>query len=78
VSSSNSEIFGVHEWIKDICRRLAKAGYVALAPDLFVRPATLEAYRHEGVMGIVRPSPRRRCCAIRRVAEIPQGPAFTT
>ena len=33
----NSEIFGVHEWIKDVCRRLAKAGYVALAPDLFVR-----------------------------------------
>lgn len=33
----NSEVFGVHEWIKDICRRLAKAGYVALAPDLFVR-----------------------------------------
>jgi len=32
-----SEIFGVHEWIKDICRRLAKAGYVALAPDFFVR-----------------------------------------
>ena len=33
----NSEIFGVHEWVKDICRRFAKAGYVALAPDLFVR-----------------------------------------
>jgi carboxymethylenebutenolidase len=33
----NTEVFGVHEWIKDICRRLAKAGYVALAPDLFVR-----------------------------------------
>jgi carboxymethylenebutenolidase len=33
----NSEIFGVHEWIKDVCRRLAKAGYVALAPDFFVR-----------------------------------------
>jgi len=33
----NSEIFGVHEWVKDVCRRLAKAGYVALAPDLFVR-----------------------------------------
>lgn len=32
-----SEIFGVHEWVKDICRRLAKAGYVALAPDFFVR-----------------------------------------
>ena len=33
----NTEIFGVHEWIKDVCRRLAKAGYVALAPDFFVR-----------------------------------------
>jgi carboxymethylenebutenolidase len=32
-----SEVFGVHEWVKDICRRLAKAGYVALAPDYFVR-----------------------------------------
>ena len=32
-----TEIFGVHEWVKDICRRLAKAGYVAIAPDLFVR-----------------------------------------
>lgn len=33
----NSEVFGVHEWIKDVCRRLAHAGYVALAPDFFVR-----------------------------------------
>lgn len=32
-----SEVFGVHEWVKDICRRLAHAGYVALAPDFFVR-----------------------------------------
>jgi carboxymethylenebutenolidase len=32
-----SEVFGVHEWVKDICRRLAKAGYVAIAPDFFVR-----------------------------------------
>lgn len=31
------EIFGVHEWIKDICRRFAKAGYYAVAPDLFAR-----------------------------------------
>ena len=31
------EIFGVHEWIKDVCRRLAKAGYMAVAPDLFAR-----------------------------------------
>lgn len=33
------EIFGVHEHIKDICRRFAKAGYQALAPDLFARQA---------------------------------------
>jgi len=32
-----SEVFGVHEWVKDICRRLARQGYVALAPDFFVR-----------------------------------------
>lgn len=31
------EIFGVHEWVKDICRRFAKAGYYAIAPDLFAR-----------------------------------------
>lgn len=31
------EIFGVHEHIKDICRRLAKLGYLALAPELYAR-----------------------------------------
>jgi carboxymethylenebutenolidase len=31
------EIFGVHEHIKDICRRLAKIGYFAVAPALFAR-----------------------------------------
>lgn len=32
-----SEIFGVHEYIADVARRFAKLGYLALAPDLFVR-----------------------------------------
>ena len=32
-----SEIFGVHEYIKDTCRRLAKLGYCAIAPELFAR-----------------------------------------
>ena len=32
-----NEIFGVHEWIKDVCRRFAKAGYVAIAPEYFYR-----------------------------------------
>jgi len=31
------EIFGVHEHIQDLCRRLAKAGYYAIAPDLYAR-----------------------------------------
>jgi carboxymethylenebutenolidase len=31
------EIFGVHEHIKDVCRRFAKAGVLALAPELYAR-----------------------------------------
>jgi carboxymethylenebutenolidase len=31
------EVFGVHEHIKDLCRRLAKAGYYAIAPELYSR-----------------------------------------
>jgi carboxymethylenebutenolidase len=31
------EIFGVHEHIKDVCRRFAKLGYLAIAPELFAR-----------------------------------------
>lgn len=32
-----SEIFGVHEYIRDVSRRLAKAGYAAIAPAFFNR-----------------------------------------
>ncbi|WP_419808845.1 dienelactone hydrolase family protein [Sphingomonas sp.] len=32
-----NEIFGIHAYIKDVCRRLARAGYVAIAPDFFYR-----------------------------------------
>lgn len=32
-----NEVFGIHDYIKDICRRLAKLGYVAVAPDFFYR-----------------------------------------
>ena len=31
------EIFGVHEYIADTCRRFAKAGYLAIAPELYAR-----------------------------------------
>ncbi len=49
------EIFGVHEHIKDVCRRLAKLGYFAIAPDLFARhgDATQIADKNELVQKIV-------------------------
>lgn len=31
------EIFGVHEYVRDVCRRLAREGFFAVAPDLYVR-----------------------------------------
>jgi len=31
------EVFGVHEHIKDVCRRFARLGYLAIAPELFAR-----------------------------------------
>jgi carboxymethylenebutenolidase len=39
-----SEIFGVHEHIADVARRFAKAGYLALAPELFVRQGDAQSY----------------------------------
>ena len=53
-----SEIFGVHDYIKDVCRRLAKLGYVAVAPAFFVRvadPAPIADM--DEVMKIVRKAP---------------------
>lgn len=39
-----SEIFGVHEYIADITRRYAQLGYMAIAPELFVRQGDPSAY----------------------------------
>lgn len=38
------EIFGVHEHIKDVCRRLAKLGYQAIAPELYARQGDPRQY----------------------------------
>jgi carboxymethylenebutenolidase len=38
------EIFGVHEYIADTARRLAKAGYMAIAPELFARQGDAAQY----------------------------------
>lgn len=39
-----SEIFGVHEYIADTTRRFAKAGYLAIAPELFLRQGDAQSY----------------------------------
>jgi carboxymethylenebutenolidase len=38
------EAFGVHEYIADTCRRFAKAGYLAIAPELFARQGDPSTY----------------------------------
>ena len=38
------EIFGVHEYIRDVCRRLAKLGYLAIAPELYARQGDPRQY----------------------------------
>ncbi len=46
------EIFGLHEYIRDVCRRLAQAGYLAVAPDLYVRQG--DVTRMSDVQEVVR------------------------
>ena len=41
------EAFGVHEHIRDVCRRFARAGYQAVAPELFARQG--DASRHTSI-----------------------------
>jgi carboxymethylenebutenolidase len=43
-----SEIFGVHEYIADVARRFAQAGYCAIAPELFVRQGDATSYGEIG------------------------------
>jgi carboxymethylenebutenolidase len=44
------EIFGVHEYIKDVCRRLAKLGYLAVAPELYARQGDPVQYKDTGAL----------------------------
>ena len=63
------EVFGVHEHIKDVCRRLAKQGFLAVAPELYARQgdpakytdtgALVEGSRAEGVRRAGDGRPRR-------------------
>jgi carboxymethylenebutenolidase len=52
------EIFGVHEHIKDICRRLAKLGYLAIAPELYARQGDVSKLTDfQEILKIVRTVP---------------------
>jgi carboxymethylenebutenolidase len=42
------EIFGVHEYIADTARRFARAGYLAIAPELFARQGDPDTYGEIG------------------------------
>ncbi|HWS90758.1 MAG TPA: dienelactone hydrolase family protein [Pyrinomonadaceae bacterium] len=47
------EIFGVHEHIKDVCRRFARLGYLAVAPSLYYRQGDTTQLKMEDVMKVV-------------------------
>jgi carboxymethylenebutenolidase len=47
------EIFGVHEHIRDLCRRLAHLGYYAIAPSLYARFGDPGKYDMAHVMGLI-------------------------
>jgi len=52
------EVFGVHEHIQDICRRLAKAGYFAVAPYLYARQGEVAGKTNiQDVLTVVRKVP---------------------
>src|SRR6185436_2242544 len=52
------EIFGVHEHIKDICLRLAKLGYLAVAPELYARQGDVSKLKElDAILKIVMKVP---------------------
>jgi len=52
------EIFGVHEHIKDVCRRFAKLGYLAIAPELYARQGDVSNLKTiDEIRGIVAKVP---------------------
>jgi carboxymethylenebutenolidase len=57
------EIFGVHEHIKDVCRRFAKLGYFAVAPSLYARQGDTTQLKMEDVMKVVARVPDEQVMA---------------
>jgi carboxymethylenebutenolidase len=55
------EIFGVHEHIKDICRRFAKLGYFAIAPEMYARQGDVSKAKNiQEIMPIVSKVPDKQ------------------
>src|SRR5215210_926760 len=57
------EIFGIHEHIKDVCRRFAKLGYLAVAPSLYYRQGDTTQLKMEDVMKVVAKVPDEQVMA---------------
>jgi len=56
-----SEIWGVHEWVRDMTRRCAKAGYYAIAPELFKREGGVAQLPNiQDILKIVLAVPRKQ------------------
>lgn len=51
------EIFGVHEHIKDICRRFAKLGYLAIAPEMYFRQGDVSKLQMNQIFPVVQKVP---------------------
>jgi carboxymethylenebutenolidase len=55
------EIFGIHEYIQDVCRRLAKQGYLAIAPSLYSREGDVTQLKDmKDVMAVVAKVPQQQ------------------
>ena len=56
-----SEVWGVHEWVRDMTRRFAKAGYYAVAPELFKREGGVGQLPNiQDILKIVLAVPRKQ------------------
>ena len=62
------EIFGVHAHIADLCRRFAKAGYYAIAPELYFRQGDPKGYTE---------IPKLLSEVVAKVPDAPPGPWWT-
>lgn len=72
------EIFGVHEYIKDVGRRFTKLGYLAVALDLYAHHGDLSKMTAAAVIvrHVITKTPMTRCCATSTAPH--PGPAPTT